>query len=102
MQQGGLAQLVARMLSMHKVAGSIPAISTFYTSIVLPHTKHPSLALFMLHKQYCMLHFYLKRSRVNIGHSHLHQNVHASIRLKLPMLSLSWTVVKGGLVGSTL
>jgi hypothetical protein len=26
---GGLAQLVARMLSMHKVAGSIPAISTF-------------------------------------------------------------------------
>jgi hypothetical protein len=27
-QQGGLAQLAARMLSMHKVAGSIPAIST--------------------------------------------------------------------------
>jgi hypothetical protein len=26
-QQGGLAQLAARMLSMHKVAGSIPAIS---------------------------------------------------------------------------
>ena len=26
-QHGGLAQLAARMLSMHKVAGSIPAIS---------------------------------------------------------------------------
>jgi hypothetical protein len=26
-QDGGLAQLVARMLSMHEVAGSIPAIS---------------------------------------------------------------------------
>ena len=28
MQLGRLAQLVARMLSMHKVAGSIPAVST--------------------------------------------------------------------------
>ncbi len=27
---GDLAQLVARVLSMHKVAGSIPAISIFY------------------------------------------------------------------------
>jgi hypothetical protein len=37
---GGLAQLAARMLSMHKVAGSIPAISIFFISLLLPHACH--------------------------------------------------------------
>ena len=40
MQQGGLAQLAARMLSMHKVAGSIPAISTSDYTFVLSRRPH--------------------------------------------------------------
>ena len=41
---GGLAQLVERVLSMHEVAGSIPAFSMFYfgsfffsSTLPLPH-----------------------------------------------------------------
>jgi hypothetical protein len=33
-ESGGLAQLVARMLSMHEVAGSIPAISIFLDQLI--------------------------------------------------------------------
>jgi hypothetical protein len=38
---GGLAQLVARMLSMHEVAGSIPAISTFAARYHFEHQFCP-------------------------------------------------------------
>jgi hypothetical protein len=37
MVQGELAQLAARVLSMHKVAGSIPAFSMLFCIMVLTH-----------------------------------------------------------------
>lgn len=45
--QGRLAQLVARVLSMHKVAGSIPAVSTFVVCLLHPSTK-PTLSSYIV------------------------------------------------------
>jgi hypothetical protein len=50
-RNGGLAQLVARVLSMHKVAGSIPAISINVT--LLQHFG----AQFLSHAQHIPNHF---------------------------------------------
>ena len=45
---GGLAQLVARVLSMHKVAGSIPAISNFFKSLQLTFSTNMLYALYFI------------------------------------------------------